>query len=72
MITETKKQFSAILSVQGLARGEQFGVFDAAYDHPLKSTILFQFLTEIQKKHLKAMKLLIPKLKTEIDLARAF
>jgi pimeloyl-ACP methyl ester carboxylesterase/sugar-specific transcriptional regulator TrmB len=67
MITETKKQFSAILSVQGLARGEQFGIFDAAYDHPLKSSITFQFLTEIQKKHLKAMKLLIPKLKTEID-----
>ena len=67
MITETKKQFSAILSVQGLARGEQFGIFDAAYDHPLKSSITFQFLTELQKKHLKAMKLLIPKLKTEID-----
>jgi pimeloyl-ACP methyl ester carboxylesterase/sugar-specific transcriptional regulator TrmB/KaiC/GvpD/RAD55 family RecA-like ATPase len=67
MITETKKQFSAILSVQGLARGEQFGIFDAAYNHPLKSNIAFQFLTELQKKHLKAMKLLIPKLKTEID-----
>jgi pimeloyl-ACP methyl ester carboxylesterase/sugar-specific transcriptional regulator TrmB len=67
MITETKKQFSAILSVQGLARGEQFGIFDAAYKHPLKSDITFQVLTELQKKHLKAIKLLIPKLKTDID-----
>ena len=45
MITETKKQLSAILSVQGLVRGEQFGVFDAAYNHPLKSDITFQVLT---------------------------
>jgi pimeloyl-ACP methyl ester carboxylesterase len=67
MITETKKQLSAILSIQGLVRGEQFGVFDAAYNHPLKSDITFQVLTELQKKHLKAIKLLIPKLKTDID-----
>jgi len=67
MITETKKQLSAILSFQGLARGEQFGIFDAAYNHPLKSTITFQVLTELQKNHLKAIKLLIPKLKTDID-----
>ena len=67
MITETKKQFSAILSVPGLARGEQFGIFDAAYNHPLKVRITFQVLTDLPKKHLKAMKLLKPKLKTDID-----
>jgi pimeloyl-ACP methyl ester carboxylesterase/sugar-specific transcriptional regulator TrmB len=68
MIEETKRQLSAILSVPGLARGEQFGIFDAAYEHPMKSDIEFQFLTDLPKKYLKAVKLLVPKLKCEISL----
>jgi len=67
MIKETKKHFSAILSVPGLARSELFGIFDAANNHPLKTQLKFQFLTELSKQYLKAIKLLIPKLKSEID-----
>jgi pimeloyl-ACP methyl ester carboxylesterase/DNA-binding transcriptional ArsR family regulator len=68
MIQQAKNQFSAILTVQGLVRNEQFGVFDAIYTHPLKSKIKFHFLTELSNQNLKAMKLLRTKLKTGFDL----
>jgi sugar-specific transcriptional regulator TrmB/pimeloyl-ACP methyl ester carboxylesterase len=67
MITQTKSQLSIILPVSGLARGEQFGVFDAFYEHPMKSEIDFRILTELSKQNLKAIKLLVPKIKSEID-----
>ena len=68
LIKETRKQFSAILTVQGLARMEQFGVFDAVYTPPLKANIKFNFLTELFNQNLKAVKLLKTKLKQEFDL----
>lgn len=68
MIKETNNQFSAILTVPGLVRNEQFGVFDAIYTHPLKSKINFHFLTELSNQYLKAMKLLKTKLKAGFDL----
>jgi non-heme chloroperoxidase len=68
MINETKQQFYAILPVSCLARAEQFGVFDAAYNHPLKSNIKFQFVTELAADELQAIENLKPKLKTEIYL----
>jgi len=68
MIEETKHQLSLISTVEGLARAEQFGVFDSAYSHPLKSTIKFRFLTELSRQNLKAMKLLMPKLKSELNI----
>jgi sugar-specific transcriptional regulator TrmB/pimeloyl-ACP methyl ester carboxylesterase len=68
MIKETKNQFSGILPVSSLVRAEQFGVFDAAYNHPLKSKIKFQFVTDLTVQNLKAMKLLKPKLKVELNL----
>ena len=68
MIRQTKKEFSAILSVPELVRNEQFGVFDSIYTHPLKSKIKFQFLTELSPQNLEAMKLLNLKLKTGLDL----
>jgi pimeloyl-ACP methyl ester carboxylesterase len=68
MIKETKKHFSGMLTISGLARAEQFGVFDAAYNHPLKNRIKFQFITELNKENLEAFKLLKPKLKTELAL----
>jgi len=64
MVRQTKSQFSAILTVAGLVRNEQFGVFDAIYTHPCKSKIKFQFLTELYSRDLKAIKLLTKKLKT--------
>ena len=68
MIKETKSQLSAISTVTGLERAEQFGVFDAAYNHPFKSKIKFRFLTELSKQNLKATKLLMPKLKSDLNL----
>jgi len=68
MIKETKKHFSGMLTISGLARAEQFGVFDAAYNHPLKNRIKIQFITDVNKENLEAFKLLKPKLKTDLDL----
>ena len=68
MINETNQQFYAILPVSCLVRAEQFGVFDAAYNHPLKSNIKFQFVTELAADELQAIENLKPKLKTEIHL----
>ena len=68
MIQQAKSRFSAILTVQGLVRNEQFGVFDAIYTHSLKSKIKFHFLTELSNQNLKAMKLLKTKLKAGFDL----
>jgi len=68
MIKETKNQFSGSLPISALVRAEQFGVFDAAYNHPLKSRIKFQFLTDLASSDLEAMKLLQPKLRSELCL----
>jgi sugar-specific transcriptional regulator TrmB/pimeloyl-ACP methyl ester carboxylesterase len=68
MIKETKKHFSGTLTISGLAHAEQYGVFDAAYNHPLKTRIKFQFITDVNKENLEAFKLFKPKLKTELDL----
>jgi sugar-specific transcriptional regulator TrmB/pimeloyl-ACP methyl ester carboxylesterase len=68
MINEAKQLFYAILPVSCLVRAEQFGVFDAAYNHPLKSNMKFQFVTELAADELQAIENLKPKLKTEIYL----
>jgi sugar-specific transcriptional regulator TrmB len=67
MIEKTANNLSAILTVKDLVRAEQFGVFDFAYNHPLKSKVQFNFLTEINNQNLKAIKLLKNKLKAELD-----
>jgi pimeloyl-ACP methyl ester carboxylesterase len=63
IIKETRSQFYGIFPVTGLARAEQFGVFDAAYNHPLKTQIKFHLITELDEKNLRAIKILRPKLK---------
>ena len=68
MIKKTKSHFLAILSVTELARNEQYGVLDDIYDHPLKNKTKFQFLTALSSNQLKAMKLLMPKLGSNLDL----
>jgi len=68
MIKETKNQFSGILPISTLVRAEQFGVFDAVHNHPLKSRIKFQLLTDVNNKNIEAVKLLKPKLKAELGL----
>jgi sugar-specific transcriptional regulator TrmB/pimeloyl-ACP methyl ester carboxylesterase len=62
IIKETRSQFYGAFPVSGLVRAEQFGVFDAAYNHPLKTQIKFQLITELDEKNLKAIKILRPKL----------
>jgi len=59
MTKETKTQLSAVATVPGLVRADQFGIFDAAFTHPLKSKIQFRFLTELSEQSLNAMKTLL-------------
>ncbi len=67
MIENTTIKLSAISTVKDLVRAEQFGVFDFAYKHPLKTEVKFRFLTEINNQNLKAIKLLKTKLRAELD-----
>jgi sugar-specific transcriptional regulator TrmB/pimeloyl-ACP methyl ester carboxylesterase len=68
MLKDAKKHFSGMLTISGLAHAEQFGVFDAAYNHPLKNRLKFQFVTNVNAENLEAFKLFKPKLRTELDL----
>jgi sugar-specific transcriptional regulator TrmB len=58
MVEKTRSSFLAASPVAGLSRAEQFGVFDAAYAHPMKSKVKFRFLTELNQQNLSAFKLL--------------
>jgi sugar-specific transcriptional regulator TrmB len=58
MVENTQNSFLAASNVAGLSRAEQFGVFDAAYAHPMKSKVKFRFLTELNQQNLSAFKLL--------------
>jgi sugar-specific transcriptional regulator TrmB len=59
MIKETKDQLAIIATVPDLARADQFGVFDTALNHPLKSNIRFRFLTELYEQNVTLMKRLL-------------
>ena len=59
MIKQTKKQLSAVATVSGLARADQFGIFDAIINHPLGSKIQFRFLTDLFSQNLDSMKTLL-------------
>lgn len=59
MINETEKQLSIMSTVQGLVRASQFGLFDAAFKHPLRSQIQFRVLTELSRENLDAAKALL-------------
>lgn len=59
MIKDTKNQLSAVATVSGLARADQFGLFDAVFAHPLRSKIQFRFLTDLSSQNLGAMKTLL-------------
>ena len=61
MIKETKTQLSAVLTVKGLLRADQFGLLDAAFNHPQKTHVQFRFLTELSQKNINAMKTLLKK-----------
>jgi HTH-type transcriptional regulator, sugar sensing transcriptional regulator len=59
MITETKNQISTMTTVPSLIRADQFGLFEAGFEHPLKSKIKFRFLTELPEQNVPAMKTLL-------------
>jgi sugar-specific transcriptional regulator TrmB len=62
MIKDTKNELSAVSTVSGLVRADQFGLLDAAFTHPSKSKIQFRFLTEVSSQNLNAMKALLERM----------
>jgi sugar-specific transcriptional regulator TrmB len=61
MLQETKSHLSFVSTVPSLARADDFGLFDAAFNHPLRSKIRFRFLTELSEQNVHAMKALLKK-----------
>jgi hypothetical protein len=61
MIQETKKQLSFVTTVPSLVRADQFGLFDAAFSHPLRPKIQFRFITDLSDQNVNAMKALLKK-----------
>jgi sugar-specific transcriptional regulator TrmB len=59
MMKETKNRLSAVSSIQGLLRADQFGLLDVAFDHPLKSQVQFRFIADLSTKNVNAMKTLL-------------
>jgi len=62
MIKETKSQLSTVATVSGLARADQFGIFDAIFTHPLRSKIQVRFLTDLSSQNLSAMKTVLKRI----------
>ena len=62
MIAETKNQLSTITTVASLLQAEQFGLYDVAFNHPLKSKIQFRFLTEVSRRNLNGTKTFLKKI----------
>jgi sugar-specific transcriptional regulator TrmB len=68
MIQDTKVQLSAVSTVAGLLRADQFGLFEAIFSKPLKSKIKFRFLTELSHENFNPAKILLKKIpKTGFD-----
>jgi sugar-specific transcriptional regulator TrmB len=61
LIGETKSHLSFVATVPSLARAEVFGLFDAVFNHPLRSKIQFRFLTELSKLNVQTVKMLLQK-----------
>jgi len=61
MATETKNHLYAMAKFSGLARADRFGVFDAAFNHPLRKQIRYHFLTDLSEQTLNPMKELFKK-----------
>lgn len=61
MVQETENQLSFVTTVPNLARADQFGLFDAAFNHPLRPKIQFRFVTDLSDQNVAAMKALLKK-----------
>lgn len=62
MIQQTKKQLSTMTTVPNLVRADQFGLFNAVFEHPKRGSIYFRFLTELSEKNLDTVKNLLTKI----------
>jgi sugar-specific transcriptional regulator TrmB len=68
MIKETKTQLLVVATVSDLMRADQFGVLDAAFNHPLRDRVKFRFLTDLSDLNLDTMKAFFKRIsKTGID-----
>lgn len=69
MIQTTRENLSFVVTATTLARADQFGIFDAVSNHPLKSKIRFRFLSEISDQNASAMRAVLEKIpKTNFDI----
>jgi sugar-specific transcriptional regulator TrmB len=59
MIKDTKRSLSVVATVPGLARADQFGLFDNILSHPLKSKIQIRFVTDLSNENLPTIKTLL-------------
>jgi len=59
MIQETKKFLSITTSVSNLMRAEHFGLLDAVFQHPMRDSIRFRFLTELSDENVDTAKSLL-------------
>ena len=69
MIQDTKEKFSFVATINNLVYADQYGLFDAAFNHPLKSKIRFRFLSGLTIQNVNVMKALlkrIPKVNSSI------
>lgn len=67
MVEKTTSNLSAISTVSDLVRGEQFGIFETAYSHSLKSEIEYRILTDVNEENLKPIRLLKAKLNPTLN-----
>ena len=56
LVKETNDQLSAISTVAGLMRGDQFGIFDALHEHHLKSNVQVRLITYLSGKNTDIVK----------------
>jgi sugar-specific transcriptional regulator TrmB len=59
MVKQTKKHLLTMMAVPNLVRAEQFGLFDAVFAHPMRSSIQFRLLTELPEQDLDAVRNLL-------------
>jgi sugar-specific transcriptional regulator TrmB len=68
MVKETKSQLSTVATVRGLIRADRYGIFEAIYNHPLKSRVKFHIITDLSMSDLRSARFLKRRLKRSIDL----
>jgi sugar-specific transcriptional regulator TrmB len=59
MIGATRNQLSTVMTMQGLVRADQFGLFDDGSVNPSQTKISFRFLTELSNHNTSMMKKLL-------------